>query len=248
MILSEKIILEEQLKEIEHRKRKKRECLKKLDWISLHKKSVLKAMLTFGIYCYLISEKRKAKINSRVVVLDNYVAWHKEEVAVCENKINNCEKDIDLIKEEIETYKADFDNKKAEKERVYNEQISLVRPLEGMIEEKDDSFIMLKSFSGLQYERIIGCYIIHNIEKDKYYVGQSKDVMKRIKQHFNGTVPKNVIFAEDYYLSKLPNKEDIFEIRIIRCETKDELDRMEKELISEYDSWNNGYNGTSGNQ
>ena len=79
------------------------------------------------------------------------------------------------------------------------------------------------------------------------YVGQSKDVYKRIKQHFHGTVPKNVIFAEDYYLSNIENKEKLFEIKIIPCETKDELDKLERELIIEYDALNNGYNGTSGN-
>lgn len=101
--------------------------------------------------------------------------------------------------------------------------------------------------SGLQYEKITGCYVIHNTENDKYYVGQSKDVMKRLKQHFKGTVPQNTIFAEDYYTSTKPDKENIFEVKIIRCSTKDELDRMEKQLISDYDSWNTGYNRTSGN-
>ena len=71
--------------------------------------------------------------------------------------------------------------------------------------------------------------------------------MKRIKQHFNGTTPKNTIFAEDYYTSQMDNRDNIFELKIIRCETKDELDSLEKKLIYEYDSWNNGYNGTSGN-
>ena len=102
---------------------------------------------------------------------------------------------------------------------------------------------------GLNYEKIIGCYVIHNVENDKYYVGQSKDVIKRItKQHFDGAKVKNIIFAEDYYKSNLENKDDLFEVKIIRCETKDELDRTEMELIEEYDSFNNGYNGTNGNK
>ena len=90
-------------------------------------------------------------------------------------------------------------------------------------------------------------YIIHNKEKDKYYVGQSKDIIKRINQHFKGVVPNNPIFAEDYYYSTYNNKDDIFEIKIIKCETKDELDSLEKRLIYEYDAKNSGYNGTNGN-
>lgn len=100
---------------------------------------------------------------------------------------------------------------------------------------------------GIEYQKVIGCYIIHNRENGKYYVGQSKDVHKRLKQHFTGTVPKNVIFAEDYYLSNFSNKEDLFEVKILPCTTKDELDKTEKELIELYDAKNNGYNGTSGN-
>jgi hypothetical protein len=72
-------------------------------------------------------------------------------------------------------------------------------------------------------------------------------VIKRIRQHFKGTVPNNVIFAEDYFKSTLEDKGTLFKIKIIECETKDELDRTEKQLIEDYDAWNNGYNGTSGN-
>ena len=90
--------------------------------------------------------------------------------------------------------------------------------------------------------------MIRNREKDKYYVGQSKDVMKRIRQHFKGTVPANVIFAEDYYTSTFINKEDLFEVKIIPCETKDELDDTERDLIKKYDSFQSGYNGTGGNK
>ena len=111
----------------------------------------------------------------------------------------------------------------------------------------DDSFQPLKLLSGFEYKKIIGCYVIHNKEKDKYYVGQSKDILRRLKQHFRGTTPNNIIFAEDYYSSKQENKDDLFEVKIIECSTKDELDRKEKNLIEFYDSWNKGYNGTSGN-
>ena len=73
-------------------------------------------------------------------------------------------------------------------------------------------------------------------------------MLKRVcKQHFDGTNVKNIIFAEDYYCSQLENKDNLFEVRIIRLNTKDEMDQKEKELIEEYDSFNNGYNGTNGN-
>lgn len=99
----------------------------------------------------------------------------------------------------------------------------------------------------MEYQKIIGCYIIRNKENKKCYVGQSKDVLKRIRQHFKGTIPNNVIFAEDYYCALSEIRDNLFEIKIIPCETKDELDRTEKQLIEDYDAFNNGYNGTSGN-
>lgn len=71
---------------------------------------------------------------------------------------------------------------------------------------------------------------------------------KRIKQHFHGLEPANIIFAEDYYLTEPKDRADLFEIKILRCETKDELDTMERDLIEIYDAYSNGYNGTSGNK
>ena len=129
----------------------------------------------------------------------------------------------------------------------WNEKIRLVKPLPDTYDLTNDAFVPLKTLGGLQYKKIVGCYVIHNREKDKYYVGQSKDVYKRMKQHFKGTIPNNVIFFEDYYTSKFENKDDLFEVKIISCETKDELDHLEKELIEDYNSFYCGYNGTSGN-
>ena len=42
-------------------------------------------------------------------------------------------------------------------------------------------------------------------------------------------------------------EDDVFEVKIFKCNTKDELDRTERELIEVYDAYGNGYNGTSGN-
>ncbi|RIA80580.1 hypothetical protein C1645_745140 [Glomus cerebriforme] len=58
---------------------------------------------------------------------------------------------------------------------------------------------------------------------DKHYVGQSKDIGKRLNQHFSN--------GEVYF-----------------CQTKDELDGLEKQKIEEYNSFDGGYNGTGGNK
>lgn len=131
----------------------------------------------------------------------------------------------------------------------FESKIRSIEPLPINITSSEvTGFIPLKNLIGMNYEKIIGCYVIHNIEKNKYYVGQSKDVIKRItKDHFTGTKVKNIIFAEDYFSSQFKNKDDLFEVKIIRCQTKDELYKLEKMLIEQYDSFNNGYNGTGGN-
>ena len=56
-----------------------------------------------------------------------------------------------------------------------------------------------------------------------------------------------MIFAEDYFKTAEKERDDLFEFMIIPCETKDELDKEEKDLIEEYEAFTKGYNGTSGN-
>lgn len=153
---------------------------------------------------------------------------------------------IQVTKEKIAYYSDYIKLLERLEDILYYRKLSEITPLP-TIYNNDQLFISLKTIIGMEHEKIIGCYILHNKENDKYYVGQSKDIHRRIKQHFNGTVPKNIIFAEDYYLSKFQNKENLFEVKIIQCKTKDELDKTEKELIELYDAYNSGYNGTIGN-
>ena len=210
------------------------------------KKNIVKAVITLGIYNYLISCKRRSKIELKLLQTKEVIMQLNESISNINNKIELCEKNISNYRKIISDKEEEYNNKQKTRISDYNKKLLEVKPLSSMLFQ-DESFTMLKFFGGLEYKKIIGVYVIHNKEKDKYYVGQSKDVMKRIKQHFNGTIPKNSIFAEDYYTSKIENRDNIFELKIIECKTKDELDRLEKKLIYEYDSWNNGYNSTSGN-
>ncbi len=214
--------------------------------ISNRKKSILFCILTFGIYAYSISSKRKAKILRKIELLTAEITDINNKILNINKNVNNLNNKIKESKDSINRKEKDTNNAIELENKTYNENYNNIQPLQN-IYNQDNSFTPLKLFIGLEYEKIIGCYIIHNKEKDKYYVGQSKDVLKRIKQHFKGTTPNNIIFAEDYYSSQFENKADIFEIKIIKCLTKDELDRTEKRLINEYDAWNSGYNGTSGN-
>lgn len=224
----------------------KNDLVVKISKLNNLKPNILKAIFSFGIYNYLISDKRKNNIVSELEKVENLINKLNDSITQNNNKIEKCKISINHYKSNITLKEQEQKNKESVILNEYYNKISQIKPLSNTFVQ-DNSFTMLKFFSGLEYEKIIGVYIIRNKEKDKYYVGQSKDVMKRIKQHFNGTIPKNSIFAEDYYTSNIDSRENLFEIKIIRCETKDELDKLEKNLIYEYDSWNNGYNGTSGN-
>jgi hypothetical protein len=95
------------------------------------------------------------------------------------------------------------------------------------------------SFSYLNDKK--GVYVIWNKTKNKHYVGQSKNMGKRLNQHFlNGEV-RNILFAKDWYFG------DYFCYKFYLCQTKDELDSLEKQKIDEFFAFDKGYNSTNGN-
>lgn len=218
----------------------------KLTKVEKANKNFAKYIFTFGIYAFFVSDNRKRKLSQKIEKCENEITVLKDSIKQKEQKIVEYRKLIDDLYIEIENKSSTL---KSDISHAYNglkHKTDKITPLPEEV-KTDSGYIPLKSLNGMEYKKIIGCYAIRNIENNKYYVGQSKDVIKRIKQHFKGTVPSNVIFAEDYYLSLPENRDKLFEIKIIPCETKDELDRTEKQLIEEYDSFNKGYNGTSGN-
>lgn len=217
--------------------------INKLDSANKHP---LKYIFTLFIYGYTVSKKRRNKLVDKLNNTNKRIENLNTLINENENKTNN-------LKNENQEINASIQNRKAELEKIRQKEYNNLSKLQNQVTplptsiQVDLNFIPLSTINGMTYSKIIGCYIIHNINNDKYYVGQSKDVIKRLKQHFKGTVPNNIIFAEDYYLAPLETREKLFEIKIIPCTTKDELDRAEKQLIEEYNAFEAGYNGTSGN-
>lgn len=87
----------------------------------------------------------------------------------------------------------------------------------------------------------VGVYILHNTYNNKYYVGQSVHVLKRLCQHFNGKGCEDVY--KDYCRG-MP-----FEIQCIALANSgyDNLNKLERDYISYYNAYYNGYNKTRGN-
>ena len=193
---------------------------------------VLFSILSLGYYAFVNSKTQ----------LERLTTQFNESEQNSPLQIGSLNQEIKYATDQIKRSSDDIENVKKE----YCEKINQVEPLADSVVDST-GFVLLKELSGLDYEKIIGVYVIKNRELDKFYVGQSKDVLKRLKNHFTGTEPKNIIFAEDYYQSKFDSKDELFEVKIERLETKDELDKREMELIAEYDAFNNGYNKTAGN-
>lgn len=224
---------------------KKNDKLNKKLEIATRKVPVYKSIFSFGICNLIHSKKRQKRLDKKIVVIKNNISTFNslldttskniiENSKKLENYITSAKKQRTKLHDEIKYFK--------------NEEQTRIKKIQSLttVNLDNDKFMPLKDIVNIDYVKIIGCYVIKNTEKNKYYVGQSKDIIKRIRQHFNGTIPKNYIFAEDYYSSKI-NKEDIFAIKILKLSTKDELDSTERDLISYYDSLNNGYNKTQGN-
>ncbi|HDR4448752.1 TPA: GIY-YIG nuclease family protein [Bacillus cereus] len=87
-----------------------------------------------------------------------------------------------------------------------------------------------------------GVYILHNKSKDLYYVGQGKQVLNRVNNHFTGKGNGDV-YADYKY-------GDYWTIKMIALENSgfNTLNELERYAIETYDSYKKGYNKTRGNK
>lgn len=85
-----------------------------------------------------------------------------------------------------------------------------------------------------------GIYIIHNVSKDMYYVGQSKTVLKRISSHFggsgNGDVYADFKYGDEFTIQAVPLSESGYS----------SLDALERDAIQTYNAFEYGYNRNRG--
>lgn len=243
------LIVDKKRKKLETVKKKRNRLKSKIEKIEKLKPNFFCSLITLGIYSYMKSSTRKNKILKKIGNAEEKLTQAKEELNEWEKGVQTNKDFVAKYNEEISKNNEEFFDKEKKRKISLDNDLSKIIPLSSAIED-EEGFIRLSMLNGFDYDNfntIKGVYIIHNRENDKYYVGQSKDVMKRLKQHFKDTVPKNSIFAEDYYTSKFKNRGDLFEVKIIPCDTKDELDELERKMIYEYDSMKSGYNGTNGN-
>lgn len=88
---------------------------------------------------------------------------------------------------------------------------------------------------------VVGVYIIYNIDRKMYYVGQAKRLYFRVWQHFTGHGNGDV-YADYKYGNR-------FMIRFISLSESGytDLDMLERDMIRQYNAFTTGYNKTVGN-
>lgn len=219
---------------------------KQISKIDVHKPRIIILIFTVGFNHLLYTKSRREKLSKNRDNLQEISNAKKESIDNIKLNIEKIEEYKNIEKEKYLEKVENIEKTIASIREDCNDRLKTVQKLPTTY-KPDLSFVPLKDFMGFDYEKIIGCYVIQNTENEKVYVGQSKDVMRRIRQHFKGTTPNNVIFAEDYYLCPKDKRDNLFKIKIQHLHTKDELDRTEKQLIEEYGANIHGYNSTKGN-
>lgn len=182
-----------------------------------------------------------------IIMLGCYTS--ETQAAINQEVINQCEINVKNLANQVLTLNAECERITSANEKKiskYQDKLDQIKRTvyERKINVHNDGFLNLRHEIKFSHkEIIIGVYIIWNKTKNKYYVGQSKDVNKRIYQgHFCSSGPKKYCFFQDWIAN------DEFLVKIIPCTTKDELDWLEKMYIEQYNAFKGGYNRTGGNK
>ncbi len=93
----------------------------------------------------------------------------------------------------------------------------------------------------LRQSDFTGVYVLHNKTKDMYYVGQSIRVIDRVGQHLtghgNGDVYADFKYGDEFEVSAISLAESGY----------GSLNDLERDTITAYNAYGNGYNRTAGN-
>lgn len=94
---------------------------------------------------------------------------------------------------------------------------------------------------------MIGIYGIYSISQNKYYIGKSKDILKRINKHKSDL---RLNKHHSHYLQNVYNKygSDDLKFFIIQECSFEESAILEQKYIKQYDSYHNGFNSTLGGE
>ena len=87
-----------------------------------------------------------------------------------------------------------------------------------------------------------GVYILYNNTRNMYYVGQGKQVLRRVNSHFtghgNGDVYADYKYGNQFTISMIALEGSGFQT----------LNELERNTIKQYSAYSKGYNKTRGNR
>ena len=96
--------------------------------------------------------------------------------------------------------------------------------------------------------KISGIYKIENIFSGNIYIGQAKDIRKRLREHLEGCIRQDKDENKALVSSWVKYGEGCFDFELVEKCDLSELDDKERYWIAYYDCHKNGYNMTSGGQ
>ncbi|MCE8169410.1 MAG: GIY-YIG nuclease family protein [Candidatus Moeniiplasma glomeromycotorum] len=195
------------------------------------------APFTLGLSFIGYNSKKNALLNKKINKENK--EWNASHKIKIDQENSLLSKEITLFNEECNRNISDYWNlyhKTKNKEIIWWDK------------EFHDGWKDLKLAADFSFQNLNGkkgVYIIRNETNKKHYVGQAKDLSVRLNQHFLDSKiikTKNEELAKDWY------RGDYFCYKYHPCQTKDELDSLEKQKIEEYNAFGKGgYNKTGGN-
>lgn len=114
--------------------------------------------------------------------------------------------------------------------------------ISGDMEMGANEFLALRMSIGAgTADEFTGIYVLHNVTKDMYYVGQSIRVLQRVTQHLTGHGNGDV-YADFKY-------GDVFTVQTASLTSSgyQSLNDLERDAINAFDAYGHGYNRTRGN-
>lgn len=151
-------------------------------------------------------------------------------------------KSHEVDKIELSFLKEELANFSDEQSRYYREMDNLINCSKEMTPE---NLLTLRSSLNSDNSDTLdftGIYILENKAEDKFYVGQSINVIKRVANHFNNAGNKDIY--EDY----ISGQEWTIKLIALSNSGFKSINALEKHFIQYYKSTHNGYNKTIGNK
>jgi len=186
--------------------------------------TTLLILFVIGFVAYIIFRHRKfnsTEIKQQdVATMAEYIRTQKEKSELIEQaKIDRKQ----LMTQQLDTFKKTKEHLMLRLKSQMNAREW--KPLESILKNADKGGV--------------GIYILYNETKNKYYVGQAKQILKRIRDHF---------VVEDIAIDHM--KGDRIHVKYLTANEFDaeyRLDHIEKTTIEIFDADKTGYNKSTGN-